>query len=48
MGMIAIIGGIGSGKSSVLQHISDLGKRTCDCQCPPLSIRFALSILNNL
>ncbi|MCI8912322.1 MAG: dephospho-CoA kinase [Clostridia bacterium] len=31
MGMIAIIGGIGSGKSSVLQHISDLGKRTCDC-----------------
>lgn len=31
MNMIAIIGGIGSGKSSVLRYLSCLGERTCDC-----------------
>lgn len=28
---IAVIGGIGSGKSSVLNIIADLGERVCDC-----------------
>ena len=28
---IAIIGGIGSGKSRVLEYIKDLGQRVCDC-----------------
>lgn len=31
MKKIAIIGGIGSGKSSVLQHLTRLNQRTCDC-----------------
>lgn len=28
---IAVVGGIGSGKSSVMKLLSELGKRTCDC-----------------
>ena len=31
MKKIAIVGGIGSGKSSVLEYIARLGERTCDC-----------------